>query len=70
MNCAEYGSLAKLNALLCAASCIVFLITIFTSQNLMDESRLLLVCAGAANVFYYMYKLIMDAAPRSLGPSL
>jgi transposase len=60
MYYAPYGSLAKLNAALCAASCVVFAITIFTSNNLINEYRLLLVCGGATIVFYYMYKLIMD----------
>jgi hypothetical protein len=60
MYCGPYGSLAKLNALLCAASCIVLLITLCTSNNLVNEVRLLLVCSGASIVFYYVSKLLMN----------
>ena len=59
MHCGPYGSLAKLNALLCAASCVVLLMTAFTSNNLINELRLLLVCGGASIVFCYVSKLLL-----------
>jgi hypothetical protein len=57
-----YGSFAKLNALLSVAACVGFLITAFTSSSLIDELRLLLVCGGAAIVFNYVSKLLMDTS--------
>ncbi len=57
-----YRSLAKLNALLCAASLGVFLLTIFTSKNLINELQPLLVCGGASLLFYYVYKLLVSTS--------
>jgi hypothetical protein len=57
-----YGSFAKLNALLTVAACIIFLITAFTSSSVIDELRLLLVCGGAAAVFWYVSRLLMDTS--------
>ena len=62
MNCGPYASLAKLNVLLCAASGFMFLVTIFTTSNIANDSRLLLVCGGASIVFYHVYKLLMNTS--------
>jgi hypothetical protein len=41
---------------------LVFLITTFTSSSLIDELRLLFVSGGAAVVFSYVSKLLMDTS--------